>query len=341
MFFENLQSLGPLFVAAWAITVISSVLRPQRYVNSIFLMVALLVTLVFVSGFFGENSGYFLLWSYIALMLVFFLVPFFLFFNGIELIRREGVCLAHCLSIALGLFVGIGEIAAVVYILGAAGTTEYGFVNPCMMILSLSVLYFSLLVLSFVLYSVFMQVIPHKMDFDYVIIHGCGLADGERPTRLLSNRIDKAIEVYEKCEKKPVIIPSGGQGGDEKVSEAEAMRRYLVDHGIPDERIVLEDKSTTTGENVAFSKRIIDSRAGGKRTALVSSNYHVYRCLRIARAAGLKCTGIGANVALYYWPSALIREFIAIFLTKRFLFWAFLGYGLLVVPIIYAVIITA
>ena len=341
MILETIQSLGPMFAAVWAITIASSVLRPQRYVNSIFLMMALLVTLVFVSGFFGENAGYFLLISYALIMLVFMLVPILLVINGIKLIRREGACLAHCLSIALGLFVGIGEIAAIIYVLGIAGTTEAGFTNPWMMVLAFTVLYFSMLVLSFVLYSVFMQILPHRMDFDYVIIHGCGLIDGERPTKLLSNRIDKAIEVYEKCDRKPVIIPSGGKGDDEKVSEAEAMRRYLVSHGIPNESIVLEDQSTTTGENVAYSKRIIDSRGGGMRIALVSSNYHVYRCLKIARAAGLKCTGIGADVALYYWPSALIREFIAIFLTKRFLFWALLGYLVFVGPIIYVVLVGA
>ena len=94
------------------------------------------------------------------------------------------------------------------------------------------------------------------------------------------------------------------------------MRRYLVEHGIPDGRIILEDRSTTTEENVRFSKEIVDARGGGK-VALVSSNYHVYRCLRIAREEGLRCTGIGAHVALYFWPSALIREFVAIFVTHR------------------------
>lgn len=117
MILETIQSLGPMFAAVWAITIASSVLRPQRYVNSIFLMMALLVTLVFVSGFFGENAGYFLLISYALIMLVFMLVPIFLVINGIKLIRREGACLAHCLSIALGLFVGIGEIAAIIYAL--------------------------------------------------------------------------------------------------------------------------------------------------------------------------------------------------------------------------------
>ena len=154
-------------------------------------------------------------------------------------------------------------------------------------------------------------------------------------TKLLSNRVDKAIQIYNKCKVKPIIIPSGGQGEDEKLSEAQAMKNYLLEHGIPEESIVLEDRSTTTRENLLFSKKIIDSREGKKKTALVSSNYHIYRCLKLAKEIGFNCTGIGADVALYFWPSALIREFIAVFLTKKFLFWSILGYLIFVGPVLY------
>ena len=176
------------------------------------------------------------------------------------------------------------------------------------------------------------------MNFNYVIIHGCGLIGGEKLSKLLSNRVDKAIEIYNRCKKKPVIIPSGGKGEDEKLSEAEAMKNYLLEHGIPEEHIVLEDKSATTRENLINSKSLIDVREGKKKTALVSSNYHIYRCLRLAKEVGLKCTGIGAKVAFYYWPSALIREFIAVFLNKKFLIWAMIGYLLFISPILYALL---
>jgi len=173
------------------------------------------------------------------------------------------------------------------------------------------------------------------MRFNYVIIHGCGLAGGERMTKLLSNRVDKAIQIYRRCRNKPVIIPSGGQGKDEKISEAEAMKSYLLEHGIPEEHILPEDHSTTTKENLINCKEIIEAREGKKRTALISSNYHIYRCLRYAKEVGLKATGIGAPVAFYFWPSALIREFIAVFLTKRFLIWALLGYLVFISPLLY------
>ena len=95
------------------------------------------------------------------------------------------------------------------------------------------------------------------------------------------------------------------------------MTRYLLSRGIPEEDILPEDQSTTTLENLQFSKKILDSYEGRKYTALVSSNYHVYRALRYCREIGLKCTGIGSHVAWYFWPSALIREYIAIHMEKK------------------------
>ena len=331
---ENIMVLGPVFVVMWALTISLSFLRPQRYFNSFLLMASLFVTLIFISGMFGDYAGVFLMASFIIIFLILLMVPVLLIINGIQMIRRESLCLAHVLSLALGIFIGVGEIAAFWYLLDAPGA-GYGYKAGELILLTVfTVFYFSCLVLSFVVYSVFIQKMPHVMNFNYVIIHGCGLADGERLTKLLSNRVDKAIEIYSRCKNKPVIIPSGGKGSDEKLSEAQAMKNYLLEKGIPEENILMEDTSATTYENLINSKKIIDSRDGKKKTALVSSNYHIYRCLRYAREIGLKCTGIGADVALYYWPSALIREFIAVFTEKRFLIMAMIGYLLFIGPLL-------
>ena len=336
---ENLRTIGPVFAFIWLLTIVCVLLRPQRYFNSFLLMFAIMVTMVFAAGFMGDAAGIFLLICFLLMMLALFLVPALLIANGIQMIRRESLCLTHVLSLILGIFVGIGEIATVVFVLGLSGWIPIRGGDFLIMLVSATVFYFSFLVLSFVVYSVFIQIMPHRMDFDYVIIHGCGLADGERLTKLLSSRVDRAIEIYEKCRNKPVIIPSGGRGEDEKLSEAQAMKDYLLQHGVPEERIVPEDRSATTRENLLNSKGIIDSAGGRKKTALVSSSYHVYRCLRLARSIGLKCTGIGAHTAFYYWPSALIREFIAVFLTRRFLIWAIIGYLVFISPILYGMMI--
>ena len=335
---DNIQNFGPVFAIVWILTIACVLLRPQRFFNSFLLMIALMVTVLFVSGFMSDNAGdYFLLACFLLTMLALFLVPVLLTVNGLQMIRREGFSLSHVLSLALGIVVGIGEIATVVYVLGLSEFIPLGN-NLWTLFVAFTVFYFSFLVLCFVLYSVFIQILPRRMDFDYVIVHGSGLLGGEKLTPLLQARVDKAVEIYENCAKKPVVIPSGGQGPDEKISEAQAMKDYLVARGIPEEHIVLEGASTTTEENLINSKAIIDARGGRKKTALVSSNYHIYRCLRLARKLRLKCTGIGAKVALYYWPSALIREFIAVFLTKGFLIWSLLGYLLFVSPILFALL---
>ena len=336
---ENLQVIGPVFAAVWGVTILCTLLRPQRYFNSFLLMFAIFVTMIFAAGFFPHDTGsYFLLACFLLVMLALFLVPVLLIINGIQMIRKESFSPAHILSLALGIIVGIGEIAAVCYVLGLSESIDISNANGWILFIVFTVFYFSYLVLSFVLYSVFIQIMPHRMNFNYVVIHGCGLAGGERVTRLLAGRVDKAIAIYNKCRIKPVIIPSGGRGSDEKVSEAEALKDSLVSHGIPEESIVLEDRSSTTRENLLNSKAIIDTGQGGKKTALVSSNYHIYRCLKIAREVGLKCTGIGSDVAFYYWPSALIREFIAVFLSRKFFIWAMIGYLVFISPILYMLV---
>ena len=102
--------------------------------------------------------------------------------------------------------------------------------------------------------------------------------------------------------------------------------KYLLENGVPEDDIIVEDQSRTTYENLKFSKKILDSMDGRKYTALVTSNYHVYRALRYCREVGLKCTGIGSRVAFYYWPSALIREFIAIHAEKKHALIFFIGW---------------
>ena len=76
---------------------------------------------------------------------------------------------------------------------------------------------------------------------------------------------------------------------------------------------------------------------GRKYTTLVTSNYHVYRALRYCRKIGHDCTGIGSHVAFYYWPSALIREFVAIHSEKKHFIMLVAGWVLcVIIPMLYA-----
>ena len=293
-----------------------------------------------IISFSGDHRETVLLSSAFAFLIGILIVPFFLIFNGIVTIRREGRHLSQMLSLLFGLAILAGE--AIVWM----GLDRYirtggkdlliprAFFPVVCSVFCASVIYVSLSFLLFMIYVVFLQIIPRKKDFDYVIIHGSGLLNGERVSKLLRDRLDKAVEIYRSDPSPTILIPSGGQGPDEKVSEAEAMERYLLSKGIPEKDIIKEDHSTSTMENLRFSKEIIDSREGRKYTALVTSNYHVYRALRYCRKIGLKCTGIGSHVAFYYWPSALIREYIAVHTEPKHAVLLVLGWLLSIAPVL-------
>lgn len=292
----------------------------SRYRNCYLLFIALcsLIPLaVDLAGPYGQQMAVMIMQTTFLVLLI---VPFFLIHNGIVMIRREGLHPAHMLSLFLGILVFAGEAAMAAVLIAFALSPDYesywqryhSLPSMAGVMFSVSVIYFSMSFVIFMIYTVFLQIIPRRKDFDYVIIHRAGLLRGDQLSRLLKDRLDKAVSVYKKDPTPPKLIPSGGKGDDETISEAEAMKRYLMEQGIPEEDILPEDRSKTTYENLAYSKAILDEREGEKYTALVTSNYHVYRALRYCRKVGLTCTGIGSRVAFYYWPSALIREYIAI-----------------------------
>ena len=104
---------------------------------------------------------------------------------------------------------------------------------------------------------------------------------------------------------------SGGQGPDEPETEASAMARWLVQHGINKQRITLEDASTTTAENIAFTSQFIDMHR--EHVGIVTNDFHLYRALRIARRAGVAhAYGISAYSTPWYLPNNLLRECCAV-----------------------------
>jgi uncharacterized SAM-binding protein YcdF (DUF218 family) len=114
-----------------------------------------------------------------------------------------------------------------------------------------------------------------------------------------------------------MMITSGGQGPDEPVSEARAMADYLIAAGVPEGAILLEDRSTTTLENLTFSRRIMVERKPDYRCVVVTSNYHVLRAALYARRAEVNGQVLGAPTARYFWPNAFLREFVAVLVEHR------------------------
>ncbi len=104
-----------------------------------------------------------------------------------------------------------------------------------------------------------------------------------------------------------------------KLPEAVAMKEYAVAQGVPEGEILVETNSTTTYENMKFSKEIMDSlKPNGYKVIFSSNNYHIFRAGLYADQAQLKADGIGAPTAFYYLPNAFLREFVAIlFMHKK------------------------
>lgn len=110
------------------------------------------------------------------------------------------------------------------------------------------------------------------------------------------------------------FVPSGGQGPDEVMSEAQSMANYLQEvRGIGPERIACEGRSTTTRENMAFSREVIEGHAGRDANELAvgfsTTNYHVFRGYVSAHQAGMAVEGMGSKTKYYFWPNAFLREF--------------------------------
>lgn len=130
---------------------------------------------------------------------------------------------------------------------------------------------------------------------DVLIVLGAKVS-GRRITKSLRKRLLKAEE-YLKAHGDTVAIVSGGQGDGEDISEAEAMKEFLIHKGIVAERIVMEDKSTTTKENLAFSYEIIMTKYGEDvNKMIVTNNFHIFRAERLAKKLGINnISGLAAQ----------------------------------------------
>lgn len=154
-----------------------------------------------------------------------------------------------------------------------------------------------------------------KYDKDFIIILGSRIRSDGTLTPLLRGRVDKALEFakdqYKATKKKIVYVPSGGKGSDEVISEALAIKNYLIEKGIKEDQIIIEDKSTSTIENMKFSKSKIDKVKKDAKIGFSTTSYHVFRSGVIANNQGIDCEGMGSKTKWYFYSNALIREFIA------------------------------
>ncbi len=146
-------------------------------------------------------------------------------------------------------------------------------------------------------------------NLDYIIVLGAQMKPAG-PSAVLKFRLDAAYE-YLTANEGTVCVVSGGQGSNEPCTEAEGMYRYLVEKGISPERILMEDKSTDTSENIAYSVQLIGGTDAS--VGIVTNNFHVFRGVMLARHAGFEnACGISARSNIYFQPNNLVREFFGV-----------------------------
>lgn len=144
---------------------------------------------------------------------------------------------------------------------------------------------------------------------DYIIVLGARVK-GQKITANLRGRL-RVAEKYLKENPETKAILSGGQGSGEDISEAEAMRQYLVQAGIQEERLLLEDQSVNTDQNLTYSMERMESPDAS--VVLVTNKFHVFRSIRIARKKGLtRVQGYGSRTYWYTVPNLYVREAFAV-----------------------------
>ena len=177
----------------------------------------------------------------------------------------------------------------------------------------------ALVAVYFVLLSVMMlKSIYNKPDKpNVVVVLGCQVR-GTSPSKMLRRRLDAAFELLDRYPDVKCVV-SGGKGSDESISEAECMRNYLVEKGISESRIIMEDKSTTTFENMKFTFEKLDELGIDRDITIVTDGYHQYRAGLIAKEQGAgEVTTYSADTEFRHIASHWVREWFA--LTKFFIF---------------------
>ncbi len=146
---------------------------------------------------------------------------------------------------------------------------------------------------------------------DCIIVLGCRVY-GTTPSPFLTGRLDRGLELYNEGYGKYIIV-SGGKGEGESISEAEAMRQYLLSKGMDNSKIIAEDKSSSTMENLINSKKIMDAM-GFHSAVIVSNKYHLKRASLMAKSQHIKGSYSGVFISSYkaHEISGYIREIPAV-----------------------------
>nr|WP_316624313.1 YdcF family protein [uncultured Ruminococcus sp.] len=289
------------------------VLMGYKILNSAVTSLSALLVLI------GDVGSYFL----VMMLPVMALMAVSVSVSNIWLMRHEGYRPVNALGIVI----------SVVWLVGLCAVLNIGYLGSFMystpvlsrirVIATYVICYFESMLVSLIVCAFTASRHEPPLDRDYIIILGCAIRSDGSLTPLLKGRVDSALSFekrqYDASGKHACFVPSGGQGADEVISEGEAMERYLLEQGVPAERIIREDKSTSTFENMKLSREVVektDPDFVNKKTAFATTNYHVFRGYILSKKNGFEAQGISAKTKWYFFPNAFLREFIGLTVDK-------------------------
>lgn len=271
--------------------------------------IVLLCIVFMYSDWIMAHRGFFyvivILGAVVMLLLTMFpvLTALVFFVEGVRVIRREGFSAGNLLSLAF-------SVLLLLFIF------VWPFVFTLQMPLWLMELCTIVTIIADYLLGIFLvfcfSAVLNLIHFgkrkklDQIVVLGSGIF-GEKVTPLLAGRIQKGMDLLE-SNPGSVLILSGGQGPGESIPEGEAMAAWAREHGADPQRLVIENQSRNTEENLFYSSRLFVRPDG--RTAVVSTGYHVFRALLLARRQGIPCIGYGSRTKLYFSLNALLREYV-------------------------------
>ena len=243
--------------------------------------------------------------------------------SNIKLILKEGITWKNMLGIFLGGLILITTAVSIyfynygsrynIYIIFILSSISY--------IIAVLVAYLECILFGTIILGIISAKKKPDYNQDYIIILGCKIKNDGTLFPLLKSRVDRAIEFAKKQKEKTgkdiIFVPSGGKGNDEIISEADAMKNYLIEQGIDKKKILVENKSTNTYQNIKYSNELISKKDKSANIAFCTTNYHVFRAGNIASNQNIYMKGIGAKTKTYYWINAFIREFIATLVSEK------------------------
>ncbi|TWD82383.1 uncharacterized SAM-binding protein YcdF (DUF218 family) [Kribbella amoyensis] len=300
--------------AFWFALFVIGFVRDRRVLrNGIFLVLALLFAglgTIFALESVNQTAARWLALTVLLLIpLTTVVLAVALVANGVVMLRREGRRPANLLSLVAGVgffaFVGFSAVVQ---------RFDSRFLAAVWSALGGVLGYLSFLFVCFLAYSFVYARIRFFRRPDFIVVLGSGLR-GRRVPPLLASRLDKAQAVWTEERRKgrtPLLITSGGQGPGEDMPEADAMADYLIERGVPADQVLRENESTSTFENLTFSDKLMAARNPKYRCLIVTNNFHALRAAFTARKAKVNGHVLGSPTARYFWPSATIREYLAV-----------------------------